>query len=623
MTHTVFIDLDSHVATASATGTAAPNVPLKHLTKQTLAFAFHSGGTVAAVTGWTEGRVVIKATPTSDVLLLDTTLAATGSTTSTRYSAEWAAVDCDSAALRTLIGASVEPLDVFAEIQWTADSGTHAVAFPIQIVPTFNLPGDDPPDPTEAASWTWLKARLAAGNNITFTDNDTTQVRTIAASGGGGGGGGGSVDWGDIDGTLSDQTDLQTALNNKQPLASALTTLSSATAAGLALMDDADNAAQRTTLGLGNASTRNVGTTAGTVAAGDDSRLSDARTPTAHAASHVTGGSDAIQSATASQNGLATAAQITKLDGIEALADVTDAGNVGAAIHGATAKTTPVDADTMPLIDSAASNVLKKVTWANIKATLKAYFDPFYLLKSVYDPQNAGRISGADGADEVLYGGASGGTGGTLSMDGGNATSFMETAISAGNAGSINTSGGSADGGQSGGFGGSINTSGSPGISGGDINTTAGGSITTGSGNINLGNTSGTLDPHALSPLPAIALRIPIFFSDQTTDWTTGLKVTFTWRFGTTTLSSTPIDCVTAPTGSAAQFDAKKNGTTIYSTKPTIDAGETSTDTAATPAGFSTTSIANGDIITIHIDQIGSTIKGQGGVITFVGTTIP
>lgn len=57
---------------------------------------------------------------------------------------------------------------------------------------------------------------------------------------------------------------------------------------------------------------------------------------------------------------------------------VADAAGVGAAIHGATAKTTPVDADTMPLIDSAASNVLKKVTWANIKATLKTYFDTLY-----------------------------------------------------------------------------------------------------------------------------------------------------------------------------------------------------------------------------------------------------
>jgi len=79
-----------------------------------------------------------------------------------------------------------------------------------------------------------------------------------------------------------------------------------------------------------------------------------------------------------------TTADETKLDGIEALADVTDAGNVGSAIHGATAKTTPVDADTIPLIDSAASNVLKKVTWANIKATLKTYFDTLYQVAGSY-----------------------------------------------------------------------------------------------------------------------------------------------------------------------------------------------------------------------------------------------
>lgn len=40
---------------------------------------------------------------------------------------------------------------------------------------------------------------------------------------GGGGGGGGAAAWGSITGTLSSQTDLQTALNGKQPLATVLT----------------------------------------------------------------------------------------------------------------------------------------------------------------------------------------------------------------------------------------------------------------------------------------------------------------------------------------------------------------------------------------------------------------
>lgn len=45
----------------------------------------------------------------------------------------------------------------------------------------------------------------------------------------------------------------------------------------------------------------------------------------------------------------------------------------------AATKTTPVDADVIPLSDSAASNVLKKVAWSAIKATLKTYFDTVYV----------------------------------------------------------------------------------------------------------------------------------------------------------------------------------------------------------------------------------------------------
>lgn len=47
-----------------------------------------------------------------------------------------------------------------------------------------------------------------------------------------------------------------------------------------------------------------------------------------------------------------------------------NAANIAAAIVGVSGKTTPVDADTFPIIDSAASSALKELTWANLKATL-------------------------------------------------------------------------------------------------------------------------------------------------------------------------------------------------------------------------------------------------------------
>jgi hypothetical protein len=52
--------------------------------------------------------------------------------------------------------------------------------------------------------------------------------------------------------------------------------------------------------------------------------------------------------------------------------------NVAAAIVAADNKSTPVDADSLGLVDSADANALKELTWANVKVTLKTYFDTLY-----------------------------------------------------------------------------------------------------------------------------------------------------------------------------------------------------------------------------------------------------
>jgi hypothetical protein len=68
-------------------------------------------------------------------------------------------------------------------------------------------------------------------------------------------------------------------------------------------------------------------------------------------------------------------------DGVTAwnsLAYLSVTADVAAAILAASAKNIPVDSDQFGITDSASENVLKKLTWANIKATLKTYFDGLY-----------------------------------------------------------------------------------------------------------------------------------------------------------------------------------------------------------------------------------------------------
>lgn len=67
--------------------------------------------------------------------------------------------------------------------------------------------------------------------------------------------------------------------------------------------------------------------------------------------------------------------------------------SVGPLIAATTGKTTPVDGDSTILSDSEASGAQKKLTWANLKATLKTYFDSLYQAALGYTAENTSNKS--------------------------------------------------------------------------------------------------------------------------------------------------------------------------------------------------------------------------------------
>lgn len=117
-----------------------------------------------------------------------------------------------------------------------------------------------------------------------------------------GAGGGGDPVWGGITGTLADQTDLQSALDAKAASShthpqSDVTNLTSDLAAKQATSakNQASGYAGLDASSKLTGSQQVYGSAVNTACQGNDSRLSDARTPTAHATSHKTGGSDAVK----------------------------------------------------------------------------------------------------------------------------------------------------------------------------------------------------------------------------------------------------------------------------------------------------------------------------------------
>lgn len=114
-------------------------------------------------------------------------------------------------------------------------------------------------------------------------------------------------------------------------------------------------------------------------------------------------------------------------------------------------------------------------------------------------------------------------------------------------------------------------------------------------------------------------VEIGMACSDETTALTTGTaKVTFRLPYAMT-LTAVRASVTTAPTGSTLVVDINEGGTSVLSTKLSIDATEKSSTTAATAAVISDSALADDAEITVDIDQIGATIAGAGLKVWLIG----
>lgn len=103
---------------------------------------------------------------------------------------------------------------------------------------------------------------------------------------------------------------------------------------------------------------------------------------------------------------------------------------------------------------------------------------------------------------------------------------------------------------------------------------------------------------------------IIVAVGDETTAITTGTaKVTFRMPFAMT-LTAVRASLTTASSSGTPTVDINEGGTTILSTKLTIDANELTSTTAATAAVISDTALADDAEMTIDIDTAGTGAKG-------------
>jgi hypothetical protein len=403
-------------------------------------------------------------------------------------------------------------------------------------------------------------------------------------------------------GGLPDATTPLTG-NERVPMDQAGTT-KDATTQDIADLALADAAAARTTLGLGTAAQQDVGTTAGDVVQLD--------------------GSGRLPAVDASQlTNLPASAGVTAVTGVAPIASsegTTPAISISAATTGAAGSMSAADKQKLDGIATSANN----------------YVHPNHSGDVTSDGDGATTISdGAvtlakmeDRSGQVLIGRHSGGSGTPQEVSVGNGLEFQGSGIRrSALTGDVTAAAGS-----------DSTTIASDAVSNAQLANMAEGTIkarlTAGTGDpedataeqiktllgvLPVGTTAGTVAAGDDARFAVQDIYI-IACSDETTDLTNGTaKVTF--RMPTAgTLTAVKATVTTAPVGSDLIVDINEAGTSVLSTKLSIDDGEKTSETAATPPVISDSALADDAEITIDIDQVGSGTAGAGLKVTLYVT---
>lgn len=130
----------------------------------------------------------------------------------------------------------------------------------------------------------------------------------------------------------------------------------------------------------------------------------------------------------------------------------------------------------------------------------------------------------------------------------------------------------------------------------------------TGNGSASAAPSWGGVVGSDISALPGLTCWA---ISDRSSDLTTGTnKILFEFPFAIT-VTGVSAWVGTAPTGASVLIDINEAGTTILGNKLRIDDGETSSSTASTAATITDSAIAANALVSIDIDQVGSTTTGK------------